>query len=364
MREVEKKRHFRVGLNLFNSTPDLGIDYLVQKDFLQLSPNSVAKFLYENSGKGKIFLDLNCMLSIFHYLGLSKDMIGEYLGNLQNPFCMKVLSCFMELFNFNNQRLDKSLRQLLQRVRVPGEAQKIEKIMEVFSKRYSKCNTSFVNKLKSPESLVALAFAVMLLNTDLHSPNLREEKKMTCQDFVNNLRGVDGGADFDPKLLKSIYKAIKKQEFFSEPDHVTQTQVIQQNMVSSGSRKVPCLSESHRRLVCLCRLYEVSDIGSRKESDSNLHQRDVFLFNDILVLTKPMQKNNYSFRDTFDLEGMEVTLFHTPVYRFGIQLTDQGKEVLTLNAGSEHDRYKFVTDLQESIAEMDLMRKVMNQLQG
>lgn len=51
MREVERKRVYRVGLNLFNSQPDLGIEFLVQKDFLELSPLSVAKFLKTNPGK-------------------------------------------------------------------------------------------------------------------------------------------------------------------------------------------------------------------------------------------------------------------------------------------------------------------------
>lgn len=106
-------------------------------------------------------------------LGLSKEKVGEYLGNLQSPFSMKVLFHFMEEFNFSGQRIDKSLRSLMQFVRVSGEAQKIEKIIEVFGKRYNKCNPGFASKLKSQDSVVTLGFAAMLLNTDLHTPNLR-----------------------------------------------------------------------------------------------------------------------------------------------------------------------------------------------
>ena len=102
MREVEKKRHFRVGLNLFNSKPELGVEYLVQKDFLELSPSAVAKFLKDNSG-------------------LSRDKVGEYLGDLQSPFSMRVLSCFMQEFNFKGLRIDKSLRRLLCFVRDPTQ---------------------------------------------------------------------------------------------------------------------------------------------------------------------------------------------------------------------------------------------------
>lgn len=348
MLEVEQKRHYRVGLNLFNSKPDLGIEYLARKDFLELNPEAISKFLHSNSN-------------------LSREKIGEYLGNLQSPFNMQVLSCFIQEFNFASQRIDKSLRRLLEVVRVPGEAQKIEKIMEVFGQRYSQCNPNFANKLKSPDSVVTLAFAAMLLNTDLHTPNVKEERRMSLEDFTNNLRGVDADQDFDPKLLKSIYKGIKKHEFVSGVDHVVQTQLIH-GSIHGVPRKTLHLAEPHRRLVCLCRLYEVIDINAKKEPTTSLHQRDIFLFNDLLVVTKQSSKstkNNpmYSYKDNFLLRNLEVTLFHTPVYKFGIQITQKrdNRVLITLNASTEHDRYKFVMDLQESIYEMDLMDKVLSE---
>ena len=357
MREVEKKRHFRVGLNLFNSKPDLGVEYLVQKDFLELSPAAVAKFLKDNSG-------------------LSRDKVGEYLGDLQSPFSMRVLSCFMQEFSFKGQRIDKSLRQLLCFVRVPGEAQKIERIMEEFGKRYNKCNPGFAAKLASADSVVTLAFAALLLNTDLHSPSMKDEKRMSLPDFVRNLRGVDAGKDFDARLLKAIYKGIKKQEFLGGVDHVLQTQLIQQTI--QGAKR-PNLAEPHRRLVCVCRLFEVDDVAG----SGGLHQRDVFLFNDLMVVAKETSASrpsrssrqsassssssppspNYSFKASFELRGLEVRLFQTPVHRFGIQICRKGASsdavVCILNAGSEHDRYKFVMDIQESIFEMDLMDAVL-----
>jgi IQ motif/SEC7 domain-containing protein len=372
MQEVERKRHYRVGLNIFNSKPELGVEYLVQKNFLELSPAAVARFLLENA----------C---------LSREKVGEYLGCLQNPFCMKVLSCFTDELDFAGMRIDKALRLLMQNVRVSGEAQKIERMMEVFGKRYNKCNPSFANKLRAQDSVVTLAFAVMLLNTDLHTPTLKEEKKMSVDAFVNNLRGVDSGRDFDSKLLKTIYKGIKKQELTCVADHVTQTLAIQQSLVPSSSMGVrrtlsssssgsnsfssshqsqsslPQLVEPHRRLVCLCRLYEVTDMGARdSNSVATEHPRDVFLFNDVMLLTKRSGNGNgpaatYTFRELTQLRGLEVTLFRTPAYAFGVQVSrKRDKSVVAMfNAGSEHDRFKFVMDLQESIFEMDLMEKVL-----
>ena len=44
------------------------------------------------------------------------------------------------------------------------------------------------------------------------------------------------------------------------------------------------LSLAHRRLVCYCRLYEVQDPNKREKL--GLHQREIFLFNDLLMVSK------------------------------------------------------------------------------
>jgi len=342
MLEVERKRNFRVGLNLFNTQPDIGIDFLVKQGFLDLAPVSVAKFLIDTPD-------------------LARSKIGEYIGQLQNAFSMKVLGCFVEKFDFAGLRIDKAMRKFLAAVQIPGEAQKIEKIMEVFGKRFLKCNPGFCSKLKAHDSVVTLACAVMLLNTDLHTPNLKPDKKMLEKDFMTNLKGADGGTDFETKLLKAIYKGIKKQGFQTGVDHVTQAALLRTRI----SGKAPSLAEPHRRLVCLCRLAEVADINTKKEAEANAHPRDIWLFNDMLLVTKMSGKNAegpvYSYRDSCHLTGLEVTLFHTPVYKFGIQISRKtdGAVLSTLNAASEQDRYKFVMDLQEAIFEMDVMGRAL-----
>ena len=46
------------------------------------------------------------------------------------------------------------------------------------------------------------------------------------------------------------------------------------------------LSLPHRRLVCYCRLFEVPD--PNKPQKLGLHQREIFLFNDLLVVRGPV----------------------------------------------------------------------------
>ena len=125
---------------------------------------------------------------------------------------------------------------------------------------------------------------------------------MKLEDFIKNLRGIDDGADVERDLLVGIYDRVKSAEFKPGADHVTQVLKVQQSIVG----KKPNLVLPHRRLVCYCRLYQVADAGRRERP--GLHQREVFLFNDILVVTKIFSKKKngvtYSFRQSLQLKKL------------------------------------------------------------
>ncbi|XP_063220498.1 IQ motif and SEC7 domain-containing protein 1 isoform X8 [Bacillus rossius redtenbacheri] len=358
--ETLRKRQYRVGLNLFNKRPERGISYLIRRGFLENSPQGVAKFLITRKG-------------------LSKQMIGEYLGNLQNPFSMAVLECFVQELDLSDMHVDMALRKFQTYFRMPGEAQKIERLMEVFGQRYCQCNRDIVMGFRSPDTVFVLAFAIIMLNTDLHTPNLKPERRMKLEDFIKNLRGIDDGADIDRDILVGIYERVKCNEFKPGSDHVTQVLKVQSTIVGKKppldtfhqlpsiqpSRKlhfVPNMALPHRRLVCYCRLYEIPDIY--KKERPGVHQREVFLFNDLLVITKILSKKKssvtYTFRQSFPLCGMVITLFEVPLCPFGIRLSQRvdGKVLITFNARNEHDRCKFAEDLRESTSEMDEMENL------
>lgn len=106
------------------------------------------------------FLD-NTSVGVAKFLisrkGLSRQMIGEYLGMIQQPFNMSVLDSFCEELDLSGTAVDVALRKFQANFRMPGEAQKIERLMQAFSQRYSKCNPEVMSKLKSPET-VSLTF--------------------------------------------------------------------------------------------------------------------------------------------------------------------------------------------------------------
>lgn len=61
------------------------------------------------------------------------------------------------------------------------------------------------------DAAFSLAYAIIMLNVDQHNHNAKRLNiPMTAEDFARNLRGVNGGRDFDDQeMLTSIFNAIK-----------------------------------------------------------------------------------------------------------------------------------------------------------
>ncbi len=59
--------------------------------------------------------------------------------------------------------------------------------IQVFGQRY--CATNPSSSLANVDTIFILAFAIIMLNTDLHSRNIKPEKKMRLEQFIKNLRG-------------------------------------------------------------------------------------------------------------------------------------------------------------------------------
>uniref|UniRef100_A0A3Q2Q2W4 IQ motif and Sec7 domain ArfGEF 2 n=1 Tax=Fundulus heteroclitus TaxID=8078 RepID=A0A3Q2Q2W4_FUNHE len=334
--DVVQRRQYRIGLNLFNK-PEKGIQYLIERGFVSDTPVGIARFLLERKG-------------------LSRQMIGEFLGNRQKQFNKDVL-CVVDEMDFSGMDIDDALRKFQAQIKVQGEAQKVERLIEAFQ-RYCVCNPTLVRQFQNPDTIFILAFAIILLNTDMYSPNIKAERKMKLDDFIKNLR-VDNGQDIPRDLLVGIYQRIQKWELRTNDDHVSQVQAVERVIVG----KKPVLSLPHRRLVCCCQLYEVPD--PNRPQRTGVHQREVFLFNDLLVVTKIFQKKKtsvtYSFRQSFPLVDMQVHMFQNS-YPHGIRLTSaslggERKVLIVFMAPSQQDRTRFVSDLRESIAEVQEMEK-------
>ena len=63
-----------------------------------------------------------------------------------------------------------------------------------------------------------LSYSVIMLNTDLHNPNVKPEKKMTKEGFISTNRGIAAGQDLPREVLINIYDAIKARPISLKED--------------------------------------------------------------------------------------------------------------------------------------------------
>uniref|UniRef100_A0A8C7YET7 IQ motif and SEC7 domain-containing protein 3 n=1 Tax=Oryzias sinensis TaxID=183150 RepID=A0A8C7YET7_9TELE len=341
--DTHRKRLYRIGLNLFNVNPERGIHFLITRGFVPDTAIGVAHFLLQRKG-------------------LSRQMIGEFLGNSKLQFNRDVLDCVVDEMDFSGMELDEALRKFQAHVRVQGEAQKVERLIEAFSQRYCMCNPDVVQQFHNPDTIFILAFAVVLLNTDMYSPNIKPHRKMGLDDFIRNLRGVDDGADIPREMVAGIYERIQQRELRSNEDHVTYVSRVEQSIL--GLKTI--LAVPHRRLVCCCRLFEVPDANKPHKQKLSQLQREVFLFNDLLLILKmcPKKKSSasYTFCKAMGLLGMQFHLFSNEYYAHGITMmspfTSEKKQLVSFCSPSGEELRKFAEELREAISEVNEMEQI------
>ena len=132
--------------------------------------------------------------------------IGDFLGD-GNPLSAAVLIQYVALFDFTDMELDSALRVLLAHFRLPGEAQKIDRIMERFAYQFCMQNPSI---FPSPDTAYVLSFSVIMLNTDAHNPNIKH--KMKKHQFLSNNRGIAEGEDLPESYMTALYDRIVSNE--------------------------------------------------------------------------------------------------------------------------------------------------------
>ncbi len=63
----------------------------------------------------------------------------------------------------------------------------------------------------SSDAVYVLAFAVIMLNTDLHNPQVK--KKMSRTDFLKNNRGINEGENLPDDFLEDLYERYECSAF-------------------------------------------------------------------------------------------------------------------------------------------------------
>ncbi len=201
------------GILRFNLSSTKGVDRLQACGAVGKTPSDVAKFLHSWSEK------------------LDKAAIGEYLSRekeYKGGFNVLVLHEYVDQMNFSGLRFDDAIRHYLSGFRLPGEAQKIDRMMEKFAERYCLENPAV---FPSADTAFILAFSVIMLNTDLHNPAIREDRRMTVEGFISNNRGIGDGSNLDEEFLCDIFYSIQ-----SDPIRLKEDDDIRDQLVGTDSQ--------------------------------------------------------------------------------------------------------------------------------
>lgn len=207
------------GYDLFNRKPKRGIEFLQKHGYLGSEDQDIAKFLLANSDK------------------LDKTTLGEYIGDLQNK---EIMYMFVNQMNFAGKDIVTALRHFLDQFRLPGEAQKIDRLMEKFAARY--CETNPTNKLfHSADVAYILSYSIIILTTDLHSPQIKN--KMTKEQYIRMNQPTDTKDKGLPEeFLSQIYDEIASSEI-----KVRGTSKISPQQLSTGVKWTDKLASNSKQ---------------------------------------------------------------------------------------------------------------------
>eukprot|EP00033_Pygsuia_biforma_P001798 GCRY01002010.1.p1 GENE.GCRY01002010.1~~GCRY01002010.1.p1 ORF type:complete len:439 (+),score=97.56 GCRY01002010.1:222-1538(+) len=180
---------YKRGIDKFNSHWKKGVEFMYREGFIARTTADTARFFkYED--------------------GLSKKVVGEYLGE-RKEFNVEVLENFVKLFDFAELSFDEALRRFLASFVLPGEAQKIDRMMQCFATQYVLQNPTVFDV---EDTAYILAFSLIMLNTDQHNPSVKN--KMSVEDFIRNNRGIGkDGANLPREFLADLYNNVSKEQF-------------------------------------------------------------------------------------------------------------------------------------------------------
>jgi hypothetical protein len=178
------------------------IEYLIACNALPPSPRDIATFL-------RIHSHLFDPADLGQYLGESG------LGGSETEYWNAIRLAFIRPISFVGMSVDQGMRHFLTQSGfiLPGEAQKIDKIINTFAQCYYEDNAGDVRicPFRNEDTVYMLCFAIIMLNTDLHklSASSGRRKRMSKSDFIQNLRGVEQGEDIPRQYLSDIYDSIE-----------------------------------------------------------------------------------------------------------------------------------------------------------
>ncbi|MFO1258619.1 MAG: Sec7 domain-containing protein [Gammaproteobacteria bacterium] len=160
---------------------------------------------------------------------ISAEKVGELLSEPSSEtiaWSNGLLESYLNTrFDFKGKSIVDCFSEFLKAdFKLPGEAQKIDRMMSGFSKKYLSDNPD-CTQIEDRDAAYVLSFSMIMLNTDLHNPNVAKSNKMSFEAFARNLSGVNKGGDFKAPFLRHIYDYINQNPLIWDRASEVQNQV-------------------------------------------------------------------------------------------------------------------------------------------
>ena len=179
--------------------------------FDSLSPENQQK--YEELAKS-----VSLLIRYSNYVNI--DNLYEIMAE-SNPFSNLILKEYSKTYNFKEYNIINAMNLFMSTFGLRGESYNIYNFICAFGSKYYEDNKEIYerNKLNKTKNLVifeseaevtSFAYSIMILNTDLHNPNVLN--KMTVEEFIKNNKSSKLFKEVPDEYFKEIYENIHKSE--------------------------------------------------------------------------------------------------------------------------------------------------------
>ncbi|KAL7455495.1 hypothetical protein ACHAWC_007045 [Mediolabrus comicus] len=209
-----------------------GIDYLIANNLLTRSPKNVSSFLR------------------VHQSSIDPVILGDYLGEggidgIDKDYWNLIRFYYVRGASFVGMNIEKALRHFLTNCgfRLPGEAQKIDRVISTFSQCYWEDNAGDMGNcpFQDQDTCFLVSFAIIMLNTDLHKSQPTKSKtmkRMTRSEFIANLRHVCAADKFQ-NYIYDIYDAIEMSPILVSPNSPQKVGKKKKREIAYSSTRLP-----------------------------------------------------------------------------------------------------------------------------
>ena len=186
LNEISREDELQPAIFQFNVRPSKGIPMLCQAFRVPVNPKSIANILHMTPG-------------------LMSTRVGEFLAKKENE---EILAAYFQQVDLQYPFVEALRMALGGSLHLPGEGEDIDRIVQTWARCYvmrnPKCGMD-------GDQAYILAFACVLLNSDLHNPVVK--RRMTVDEFIGNVRGAVPETAIPDAKLREIYAEIKEKPF-------------------------------------------------------------------------------------------------------------------------------------------------------